>query len=405
MKAELVSIGTELLLGAITDTNATFIAQALQEIGLDLIFKTTVGDNEERIADVIDHALNRVDVVITSGGLGPTVDDVTREAIARATGQPLEFRQELLDQIAERFKRFGVQMSDNNRRQAMAPQGALPIENPVGTAPIFILQTDRGVIITLPGVPREMKYLVEHTVLPWLRDYLSEPAVIKSVILRTAGIGESQIDARLGDLMTASNPTVGLAAHSGQTDIRITAKARNSDEASALIKPVADEIQRRLGPWIYGSGTESIEQVIVRLLHERQAALETVEAGTGGMLSERLTHQLSAHPDVMIRSIVKGIEALVSDRADEKLEDIALLAAQQALQADNANYALAVIIHSEQTHERINSGTAIAVSNGSSSRKRFFGWSSERADAPVWATTHALAMLRRMLLNSEEPAS
>jgi molybdenum cofactor synthesis domain-containing protein len=118
MQAELISIGTELLLGAITDTNATHIAQALQQIGLDLIFKTTVGDNEQRIAHVIDHALSRVDVAITSGGLGPTVDDVTREAVARATGRPLEFRQELLDQIADRFRRFGVEMSENNRRHA-----------------------------------------------------------------------------------------------------------------------------------------------------------------------------------------------------------------------------------------------------------------------------------------------
>ena len=199
MQAELISVGTELLLGEITDTNATAIAKALTEIGLDLIYRTTVGDNQQRIAQIIDLALDRVEVVITTGGLGPTVDDVTREAVAQATGHPLEFQPILLEQISNRFRRFGVEMSENNRRQAYVPQGAIPIENPVGTAPIFILKTERGVVMTLPGVPREMKHLLENALIPWLKDYLGESAVIKSQTLRTVGIGESQIDIRIAD--------------------------------------------------------------------------------------------------------------------------------------------------------------------------------------------------------------
>lgn len=182
MRAEIITIGTELLLGEIDDTNATYLARKLREIGVDLYYRTTVGDNERRIAEVIDNALDRVDVVITTGGLGPTVDDVTREGIARATGRPLQFSQALLDQIADRFRRFDVRMSENNRRQAYIPQGAIPIENPVGTAPVFILETERGIIMTLPGVPREMKYLMENNMLPWLAARVESPAVITSMI-------------------------------------------------------------------------------------------------------------------------------------------------------------------------------------------------------------------------------
>ncbi len=157
LNAEVVTIGTELLLGEIVDTNAVHIARQLRTIGLDLHYMTTVGDNLERIARVIDIALNRVDVVITSGGLGPTVDDVTREGVAKATGRPLVFSPELFEQIRAFFNRIGRQMSENNRRQAYIPAGAIPVPNPVGSAPAFVVETERGVVISLPGVPREMK--------------------------------------------------------------------------------------------------------------------------------------------------------------------------------------------------------------------------------------------------------
>ncbi len=406
MQAELISIGTELLLGAITDTNATYIAQALQQIGLDLIFKTTVGDNEARIAQVIDQALNRVDVVITSGGLGPTIDDVTREAIARASGRPLEFRQELLDQIANRFHRFGVQMSDNNRRQAMVPQGAISIENPVGTAPIFILQTERGVIMTLPGVPREMKHLLDNALIPWLRDYIDEPAVIKSLILRTAGIGESQIDARITDLMIGTNPTVGLAAHSGQTDIRITAKAASEALADSMISPIAEELTRRLGAWIYGFGTEQIEESVIQLLKERGARLASVEAGTEFLLARRLQAVEELQSSDRLHLTVSETIGVESDRADTRIEELALLEARRIREKTDASFGVAVLIYSpSQDLGQANGGTGIAVVGPSGSRKRFFGWSSERADAPMWATTHALAMLRRLIVNTEEPTT
>lgn len=407
MKAEIVSIGTELLLGEIVDTNATHIAQRLREVGLDLHYKTTVGDNEKRIAEVIDHALERVDVVITTGGLGPTVDDVTREGIARATGHPLEFRQELLEQIAERFRRFGVKMSENNRQQAYAPQGSLSIENTAGTAPIFILETDRGVVMTLPGVPREMKHLLEHKLLPWLKQYIHAPAVIRSRTLRTAGVGESQIDARIGDLMITSNPTVGLAAHTGQTDIRITAKASNEEEAEALIAPVEKELRRRLGRWIYGTGTEAIEDVVVALLRERDATLASVEVGTGGALAERLQRTGKDTPVVLGAGLVldtlDGLDAL-SVETQTGIQAIAEAAAQAVRRVRGSTYGLAVIICNEGEGDRV--GTAIAAAGEDDLRARYFAWTSEqRSDASVWATIHVLAMLRRLVLRDKDKAT
>lgn len=401
MRAEVISVGTELLLGDITDTNATHIAQRLREIGLDLLYRTTVGDNEGRIAEVVDIALNRVDVVITNGGLGPTVDDVTREGIARATGRPLVFNQALYDAIAERFRRFGVMMSENNRRQAYVPQGAIPIENPVGTAPIFILETERGAVMTLPGIPREMEYLLEHKLIPWLKAHLDAPAVIKSRVLRTAGVGESQIDAQIADLMTMSNPTVGLAAHTGQTDIRITAKAADGEAADRLIAPVEAEIRQRIGQWIYGTGTETIEEVVLDLLYQQGATLATAEVNTDGQLRHRLEAVGGKHPEVLRACFTsEALEMLdrVGISSDTPAEEAARLLAEAVRQRIKATYAVAVIVQ-ETPPER--GGVGLAVASAEGIRSRMFGGRHTTVEASVWAATQALALLRRMVLKVE----
>ncbi|MBN1427851.1 MAG: CinA family nicotinamide mononucleotide deamidase-related protein [Anaerolineae bacterium] len=401
MQAELISVGTELLLGEITDTNATIIAQALTQTGLDLVFRTTVGDNEQRIAQVVDHALNRVDIVITSGGLGPTVDDVTREAIARATCRPLVFQPDLLEQIADRFQRFGSQMSENNRRQAYVPQGALPIENPVGTAPIFILETERGTVITLPGVPREMNYLLENTLIPWLKEHLQEVAVIKSRTLRTAGIGESQIDARIADLMIGANPTVGLAAHSGQTDIRITAKAGDKAAAQRLIEPVEHELRKRLGNWIYGIGAQPIEEVIIQMLRERQASISSIEAGTDGLLAQRLRRIENIH-----EFLTQSMAFSTADEVRQEIESteveigaLATAAAQSMRTTHLTTYGAAVILIE---HEGGFTEAGMAVASENTCRSQVSSWTAERTDAPIWVTTHCFALLWRLLLGLAE---
>ena len=290
MRAEIVMIGTELLLGEIVDTNATTLARMLREIGLDLYYKTTVGDNAARITAVLNLALDRSGVVITSGGLGPTVDDMTRQAVANATGRDLIYSQELEEQIAARFRSFGREMADNNKRQAYIPAGAIPLRNPVGTAPCFLSEdvAGRGFIISLPGVPRELEYMMTNTVIPILIERMGGRQVIKVRLLRTCAVGESNIDRVIGDLMTAQNPTVGLSAHAGQTDVRITAKASTEMEAEALLAPMEAELRQRLGVAIYGVDRETVPEVVGRLLAEQGLKLAVVDTLTEGQLAQEL---------------------------------------------------------------------------------------------------------------------
>ena len=290
MKAEIVMIGTELLLGEIVDTNANRLAKALRSIGLDIYYKTTVGDNEVRITEVINMALNRSDVIITSGGIGPTVDDVTRQAVANATGRKLVYSTDLESQIAARFRSFGREMAENNKRQAYIPEGALPLSNPVGTAPCYWCEDsrDRGVVISLPGVPRELEYMLDKKVIPLLVSKMGGAKTTKIRILRTCAVGESNVDRTIGDLMTTKNPTVGLAAHAGQTDVRITAKADTEAEADALIAPLEAKVRQRLGVAIYGEEQETVPEVIGRLLSNNQLNIGVVDTLTGGLMTRKL---------------------------------------------------------------------------------------------------------------------
>lgn len=286
--AEIVTIGTEILLGEIADTNAPAIARALRSCGVDVYRTTSVGDNVERIAAILREAAARADVVITTGGLGPTVDDPTRDAVARAVGVETEFRPELWDQVRAVFARYGTQPGDNNRRQAFVPRGAEAIPNPVGTAPAFIAPTARGGIVALPGVPREMTHLLATAVIPWLRARFGLTHVIVVRVLRTAGVGESAIDARIDDLERLTNPTVGLAAHAGQVDVRITAKAASEADAADLIGPVEDDLRARLGAWVFGADGETLAGAVLRGLAARGQAIAVFEAGLGGRLAGAL---------------------------------------------------------------------------------------------------------------------
>jgi competence/damage-inducible protein CinA-like protein len=290
---EIITIGTELLLGEITDTNSRYLARALRDLGIDLYRKTTIGDNARRIAQAIQEALARSDIILTTGGLGPTVDDPTREAVALAVGSQVEFRPELWEQIQRRFERFGRQPTENNKRQAYIPAGAIPVENVVGTAPAFFYETHNGkVIISLPGVPREMEHLLLHKVTPYLRQRYDLRGIIKARVLHTSGLGESVIDEMIGDLETLTNPTVGLAAHSGQVDVRITAKAASEAEADVMIAGLETTIRQRLEKAIYGVDQESLETAAAKNLQDRGWRLAVVEYGLGGELLRRLASAL-----------------------------------------------------------------------------------------------------------------
>ncbi len=286
--AEIIAIGTELLLGEIQDTNTRYLARILRDAGIDIFRATIVGDNTKRIAQAIQEALSRTNIIITTGGLGPTVDDPTRQAVALAMGVETEFRPELWDQIVARFKRYNRLTTENNRRQAYIPKGAIPVENPVGTAPSFIYETGEHSIISLPGVPREMEYLIEHVVMPYLRQRYTLKGTIKAKVLHVSGLGESQVDEWIGDLETYRNPTVGLLAHPGQVDIRVTAKADSIEEADRLIDELAEIVRQRLGDAIFGDDFNTLEEVTVKKLSALGWKLLVVECGLGGELGGAL---------------------------------------------------------------------------------------------------------------------
>ncbi len=392
MRAEIVTTGTELLLGQIDDTNATYLARQLRDLGIDLFFRSTVGDNEARIAQVLEQALARADLVITTGGLGPTVDDVTREAVARVTGRSLVLHPDLLAQIEAFFARFGATMSENNKRQAYLPEGCIPIENPVGTAPAFIVEEDRGTIITLPGVPSEMRYLIEKAVIPYLQRRLGQRGVLVTRVLRTVAVGESRIDQAIADLETSSNPTVGLSAHPGQTDVRIVAKAPTQAEAEAMVADFETRIRERLGAAIYAVGEATLEAVIADLFRERGATLAVAETLTQGDLSRRL----SAHPDLFRGGVVAAnaqnlARLLHVAAADATGEAGAIALAEGVRQAWGTSHGLAVV-----GDESDRAWVSVASDGSLDTRRLRFQGRDFRAR--IWTTTVALEFIRRLLL-------
>lgn len=377
--AEIITIGTEILLGEIVDTNARYIARNLRDVGVDLYRKTSVGDNTRRIAQAIQQAMERCDIIITTGGLGPTVDDPTREAVALAMGVDTEFRPELWSQIQARFKRFNRQPTDNNKRQAYVPCNAVAVENPVGTAPAFIVEKENHAIISLPGVPREMEYLMEHAILPYLRQRYDLHGIIKARLLHTAGAGESQIDDLIGDLEILSNPTVGLAAHSGQVDVRITAKANSEAEADALIAPIEKVIRERLGEWIYGSDLETLEQMALEHLAKLGWTLGVVVdthcseiiqklAGIGGSFQGGEVLAVSPAAD--------NLQAITNDYRQKRETDVAL------------GLALYPGAETQDIH------VSVVTPTGARSYTRPYGGPPKYG--PRWAINHSLDILRNL---------
>jgi nicotinamide-nucleotide amidase len=287
---EIITIGSELLLGQIMDTNTAYLAQQLRRIGVTIHFRTAVGDRLEAITRIVRSGVERCDMVITTGGLGPTLDDLTRESVARVAGVELEFRQDLMDQIEEYFRRAGYKMPGNNRRQAYIPAGSQVIPNPVGTAPGFITEVNGKPIICLPGVPRELKVLLSRDISPWIRKRFGlTDHRLSYRVLKVVGIGESGVDRLIGDLMgSGKNPEVGLLASPGEIRIRITATAGGEMEAKELIRPVEETIRSRLGKKIFGSDDDTLEGVIDSLLIQKGLTLAILETFTAGLAAQRL---------------------------------------------------------------------------------------------------------------------
>ena len=402
MAVEIIATGSELLLGEQVDTNSAYIARRLREIGLPVHYKTVVGDNEDHMVDAIRIALARADVIVIGGGLGPTLDDVTRPAVARALGRELVFRQDLLDQIEARFRAYGRTMGENNRRQAYVPDGAEPIPNPVGTAPAFRIEHEGRVIVSLPGVPREMEYLLEQAVIPYLKITLNLQRVMVVRTLHTVGEGESRLDALIEDLQQSTNPVFGLSAKSGQVDVRLTATASSLEEAQRLLVEMEGKVRERIGKWIFGADDDTLEGVIVKLMSERHHTLATVELDTGGVISSRLTSSKTAglssaaFAGGLVLSDPAALSKTLSVEVDP-VEHVAVMAraAQRIRAIHTTTLGLAVMLQALGETPGIKMYAALAFDGGTQTADRSFG--GHAGLAPQFASALALGLLWRHL--------
>jgi nicotinamide-nucleotide amidase len=289
VRAEIVGIGTELLLGQIANTNAQWMSERLAGIGVDVLHHQVVGDNLDRIAAAFSLALSRSDVVIATGGLGPTQDDITRDAIAKVMGVPLVRDPEIEELLREKFRRFRREMPEINLLQADVPEGARWVRPERGTAPGLVWPVGDRVLYAGPGVPAEMREMMEGTILPELRERAGAGAIVSRVI-RVTGMAESRVAELLADLFESStNPTVAYLASSGEVKVRLTAKAETAEAAEKLTDPVADEVRSLLGSHVFTSSDEDLEEVVGRVLRERGATVACAESLTGGGLAKRLT--------------------------------------------------------------------------------------------------------------------
>jgi competence/damage-inducible protein CinA-like protein len=347
---ELISIGTELLLGQLVDTNTTYIEQKLAENGIDVRGTHTVGDNMERIASVISGALSRSDGVITTGGLGPTIDDLTKEAVCTALGLGTELYQPALTQMEAFFAQIGREMRPNNRKQAELPAGSRPLDNPHGTAPGFVAFDANGKFVAcMPGVPREMKPMLAERLLPFLRERFSVDSAIYTRVLHTINLGESEIDHRIDDLFRAGeNPKIAVLAHEYRADVKIMAKAASATAAEAMIAPLQREIEMRLDGHIFGTDATTIEAAIHGALQARGERLAVAESCTGGRLAAALTSVAGSSKsftggvvayDNAVKTQSLGVDAALIERVGAVSEEVAIAMARGARERLRADVA------------------------------------------------------------------
>ena len=409
--AEVISIGSELLLGQIVDTNASWMAQRLTEIGVNLYYKTTVGDNLGRMNEVLSQALERSDIVITGGGIGPTQDDLTREIIAEVTNRELVLDPHLKEQIEQRFQRRGLIMTANNERQAYIPKGAIPVENPNGTAPSFIVEDPRGVVIALPGVPFEMKWLFDNEVVPYLRKKFELEEIITYKVLKVAEIGESSVDDRIGHLISGSqNPTVGVLAHPGQVDVRIAAKAANNGQAEKLIAPVEEEVRKLLGKHVFAVDNETMEDAVGKLLMQKGSTVAVYEDLTSGLVTDRM---LRASPDHFIEGVIgNGLTSImrllkstgrkddfenILDEPEALTDELAWAIRAQA--GSHFGLALHAVTDPDEQAENLAKGrTFISITDGKDFRRRDYSYGGRGLPDRTRMSLNAIELVRTTLI-------
>jgi len=408
---EFLFIGTELLLGQIVNTNAAYLGQNLARLGVDVYHSSVVGDNIGRISDAAKSALSRSDLLIVSGGLGPTEDDVTREGIADAIGRKLVFRQDVMAHIEKHFDRVNIEVRPIHRKQAYVfAEGCQVINNMVGSAPGMIIEVDGKHIITMPGVPSEMKRMCEDIVFDWIAQR-SGAGTIKSKSLKICGLGESNVAERIRDIWEGlHNPTIAYLARPGEVTVRITAKAKDEDEAEKMISDVEKWVRDKLGIHVYGIDPETLEVVTGTLLEEHKKTVAIVEACTGGWIASRLT-DVCESCDYFNQGLVICNERMAKELlnvSEEMPNNVGLVdaavteeMARNMREIANADYAIAVtgvMDVSEATPEKPLGLAYIALASEKGVQcveNRFFG---ERQSLKQRISQAALDMLRRELL-------
>jgi nicotinamide-nucleotide amidase len=332
---EIVTIGTEILLGHLVDTNSVHIARTLADHGVDVYAKHSVGDNADRLAAMLDAVLARADGAVCTGGLGPTVDDLTKDAVARAVGKTLVLHEPSLRAIEERFRQFNRPMADNNRRQAYLPEGCVVFDNPHGTAPGFVALRDDGKFVAcIPGVPREMKPMLADQLVPWLVRRFDLREAIYTRTLHTVGIGESELDRRVEDLFrTLENPKIAMLAHGFAVDVKVMAKARSRAEADAMIEPVAAQLRARIGSGYYGDDDTTLPGAIVRALTARGLTLGTAESCTGGGIADQIVSVAGASAVFRggIVAYANEVKAALLDVPDRTLSEFGAVSEETAV--------------------------------------------------------------------------
>ncbi len=409
-RVEILSVGTELLLGSIANTDAQMLSQGLSALGLNVYWHTVVGDNPQRVEQAVAAARSRADILITTGGLGPTCDDLTKQVLARAFGKELVRDSQSEERIRAYFAATGRTMTENNLQQALVPQGCTVLSNDWGSAPGCAFQADGMHVIMLPGPPSECGPMFRHRVIPYLQSIAE--GIILSRTIKLFGIGESAVEAQLRDEMNASsNPTLAPYAKEGECELRVTAKAPTHQEALALLEPKVEELTRRFAPLVYGVDVPSLEQVVVDGLREKGLTLGCGESCTGGLLAKRIT-DISGASQVFLGGVVSytnqvkhqvlGVPAQLLEEYGAVSQPVALAMAQGVRRVLGCQIGLATTgVAGPQRDDRDNPvGTmfvAISTPDGDYVRPLQLGQRPTRARHRVQTASHALDLARRYL--------
>ena len=410
--AELIAVGTELLLGNIANTDAQILSQGLSALGITVHYHTVVGDNPQRLRDALDIARRRADIIITTGGLGPTYDDLTKQTICAAFGRELVLHEDILETIRSYFARSGRTMPENNVQQAMLPVGCTVFDNPVGTAPGCAFCEGGVHVLMLPGPPFECRYLFEHRAMAYLQALTD--GVIVSHEIRVFGMGESHVEAKLRHLMTTmTNPTLAPYAKTNECMLRATAKAPTAAQAEALLAPLVQQVRDALGDVVYGVDVSSLEEVVSRLLRERGLTLSTAESCTGGLIAKRVTDIPGASQIFRggvvsytndVKADVLGVPRAALDAWGAVSEPVARAMAEGCRRLCGSDIALAVTgLAGPEGDDRGNEvGTvyiALADRRGTLCKRLSCGMGRGRDRIRSAAAQNALDLLRRRLLD------